>query len=52
MNPLALEFEIYSLAHHLCKNMNILWTKKGNVRKYMTFCRGINEDGEKKSKKN
>jgi len=25
--------------------------KKGNIRKYTTFCGGINEDGEKKSKK-
>jgi len=24
---------------------------KGNIRKYMTFCGGINEDGERKSKK-
>ena len=27
-------------------NVNILWTKKGNIRKYTTFCGGINEDGE------
>jgi len=27
-------------------NVNILWTKKGNIRKYATFCGGINEDGE------
>jgi len=32
-------------------NVNILWTKKGNIRKYTTFCGGINEDGERKSKK-
>jgi len=32
-------------------NVNILWTKKGNIRRYMTFCGGINEDGERKSKK-
>ena len=25
--------------------------KKGNIRKYTTFCGGINEDGERKSKK-
>jgi len=37
LNPLALELDIYSLAHHLCK-MRI-------------FCEGINEDGERKSKK-
>jgi len=24
---------------------------KGNIRKYVTFCGGINEDGERKSKK-
>ena len=30
-------------------NVNILWTKKGNIRKYTTFCGGINEDGERKS---
>ena len=23
----------------------------GNMRKYMTFCGGINEDGDRKSKK-
>ena len=26
--------------------------KKGNIMKYTTFCGGINEDGERKSKKN
>ena len=31
-NPLALEMDI----------VNILRTKKGNVMKYTTFCRGIN----------
>ena len=31
--------------------MNILWTKKGNIRKYTTFCGRINEDGERDSKK-
>jgi hypothetical protein len=31
--------------------MDILCTKKGNIRKYMTFCGGINGDGERKSKK-
>jgi hypothetical protein len=25
--------------------------KKGNIRKYTTFCGGINEDGERKSEK-
>ena len=30
--------------------MNILWTKKCNIRKYTTFCGRINEDGERKSK--
>jgi hypothetical protein len=34
------------------KNVNILWTKKGNIKKYTTFCGGINEDGEGKSKQN
>jgi hypothetical protein len=32
-------------------SVNILWTKKGNIRKYKTFYGGINEDGERKSKK-
>jgi len=31
--------------------VNILWTKKGNIRKYTTFYGGMNEDGERKSKK-
>ena len=34
------------------ENVNILWTKKGKIRKYMAFYGGINEDGERKSKKN
>jgi hypothetical protein len=52
-NPLALELDLYSLAHHLCKNVNILWAKKGNIRKYKTVCGGIKEDGERKNiKKN
>jgi len=25
--------------------------QEGNIRKYTTFCGGINEDGERKSKK-
>jgi len=25
--------------------------KKSNIRKYMTFCGGINEDGDRKPKK-
>jgi len=49
LNPLALQMDIYSLA--LFSNVNILWTKKGNIGKYTTFCGGINEDGERKSKK-
>jgi hypothetical protein len=31
--------------------VNILRTKQGNIRKYTTFCGGINEDGERKNKK-
>jgi hypothetical protein len=31
--------------------VNILLTKKGNIRKYTTFCGGINEDAERKLKK-
>jgi len=31
-------------------NVNILWTKKGNIRKYTAFCGGISED-DRKSKK-
>jgi len=33
------------------KKVNILCTKKDNIRKYTTFCGGINEDGDRKSKK-
>jgi hypothetical protein len=43
---LALELDIYSLANRFACNVNILWTKKGNIRKYTTFCEGINEDAE------
>jgi hypothetical protein len=32
-------------------NVNILWTKKNNIRKYTTFCGGINENDERKFKK-
>ena len=50
-NPLALELDIYSLAHHLW-NMLIFYEPRrvtlGNTRH---FCGGINEDGERKSKK-
>ena len=45
-NPLALELDIYSLAHHLCK----MWIVYEPIRKYTTFCGGINEDGERKPK--
>jgi len=48
-HPLALELDIYSLAHNLCKMWIILWTKKNKIRKYTTFCAGINEDGERES---
>ena len=51
LNPLVLELDIYSLAHHLCKIWIFYETKKGNIRKYTTFCEGIKEDGERKSKK-
>jgi len=29
----------------------IFRTKKGNIWKYMTFCGGINEDGEREPEK-
>jgi hypothetical protein len=32
-------------------NVNILGTKKGNIRKYTTCFGGINEDGDRKFKK-
>ena len=31
-------------------NVNTLWTKKGNIRKYATLCGGMNEDGERTKK--
>jgi len=34
------------------QNVNILLTKNGNIRKYTTFCGGINEGDERKSQKN
>jgi len=33
------------------ENLNILRTKKGNIRRYTTFCGGINKDGKRESKK-
>ena len=50
IKPLALDLDIYILAHHLCK-MSIFYEPRSNIRKYMTFCGGINEDSERKSKK-
>jgi len=50
INPFALDLDFYILAQHLGK-MCILWTKKCNIRKYKTFCEGINEDGGRMSKK-
>ena len=44
LNPLALEMDIQIVAHHLYKMWIFLRTKKGNVMKYTTFCRGINWD--------
>ena len=44
-NALALELDIYSLAHHLCK-MRIF-----HEPSRVAFCGGINEDSERKSKK-
>ena len=48
-NPLALELE-FSTPFMYVYNVNILWTKKGNIRKYTTFCGGINEDGESRKR--
>jgi len=47
-NPLALELDIYNLAHHLCK-MWIFYEPRRVT--YTKFCGGINEDGGRKSKK-
>jgi hypothetical protein len=47
---LALELDIYSSAHHLCKMLILYEPRRVNIMKYTTFCGGINEDGERKSK--
>ena len=44
--PLALELKYLEFSTPLMYNVNILWTKKSNIKKYTTFCGGINEDGE------
>jgi len=51
INPLTLELDIYSLAHHLCKMWIFYEHKMYKIRKYTTFCGGINEDGERNSTK-
>jgi len=45
INPLALELDIYSLAHQLCKMW--IFYELSSVKLGI----GINEDGERKSKK-
>jgi hypothetical protein len=52
INPLALELDIYIVAHHLCKMWIFYEPKKGSVMKYTTFCRGINSDCLASLKKN
>ena len=51
INLLALKLDIYSLNTPFMENVNILRTKKFDIRKYTTFCGGINGDGERNSKK-
>jgi len=51
LNPLALELDIYSLTHRLCKMLIFYEPRRVNIRKYTTFCGGMNADGERKSKK-
>jgi hypothetical protein len=43
LNPLALELDIYSLAHHYVQ-YEYFMNQEG--WKYTTFCGGINEDSE------
>ena len=52
INPLALELDIYSLAHHLCKKWIFHDPRRVALGNNTTFCWGINEDNERKSKKN
>ena len=40
----------FTVQHTIYVKCEFLLTKKGNIRKYTTFCGGINEDGERKSK--
>ena len=51
INPLALELYIYSLVHHLCNMWIFCEPKNVTLGNKSTFCGGINEDGERKSKK-
>ena len=51
INPLALELDIYSLAHHLCKMLIFYKPRSVTPGNNKTFCRGINNDGERKCKK-
>jgi len=51
VNPLALELDTQISAHYLCKMLIFYEPKYSNIVKYTTICRGINGDGESKSKK-
>jgi hypothetical protein len=48
---LALELDIYSLAHHLDKMLIFYEPIRLTLGNTRHFCGGINEDGERKSKK-
>jgi len=50
-NPLTLELDIYSLAHHLCKMWIFYEPRRVALGNNTTFCGRINEDGERKSRK-
>ena len=51
INRLAPDLDIYSLAHHLCKMRIFYEPRSVTLGNNTTFCGGINEDGDRNSKK-
>jgi len=51
-NHLAPKLDIYSSAHHLCKMLIFYEPRRVTLGNNTTFYGGINEDGERKPKKN
>jgi hypothetical protein len=51
INPLALELDIYSLAHHLCQMLIFYEPRSVTLGNTRHFVEELTEDGDRKSKK-